>query len=784
MTYTRLATFMTMLCGIIIAYLLASAFIQWALPEYKDAPRYIVFILILPFLFMRHMRILAAHLHEWFGDLLRHAGKPIAEWLEDAPARNVAIGIIAISAVSLFLELALIRWQASLFPVFALYKNFTLLACFCGLGIGYAMTHEKQLYLPLSLPMLALTTTSLSFLRYVSNEKISGHLSVVPVREETWVATFAPFQGGPLLQALHDLPVFFLLVVTFILNVLTVLPVAQFCGKLMQRSEPLSGYGLNLLGSIGGVALLFLLSWLWIGPAAWFGLSGLLLMWYLLPAKPARLPAMVSLVIIFLVTLWPFEPLVQNIYSPYQLIQKTAKVSDGRMAILSAGSYYQKVYDLGFNNPEREKSLRKTVGYYELPFRTANPVGTVAIVGAGSGNDAAAALRLGAAEVYAVEIDPAIRALGAIYHPEHPYQNPRAHIIVNDARTFFRKTDREFDTIVYAVLDSHILLSHGSNVRLDSFVYTQEGLRDAYARLKPGGLMSLSFALPNDVMGHKIYRMLKNLQDSGPPTAVLTGYDNNNTTTFMVRKGEAPLTLPDQFLASHGLTVKTNAYVSQMNMAVDLPTDDWPFFYMSHKTYPASYVVSLLLIMALAAELVRQFLPGRAWDATLLPFFFLGAGFMLVETKAITELGLLFGNTWQVIGIAIIGVLLMGFLANLAVVKLRPRKVIIPYVLLLAFIGIGYIVAIHGGLPVGSGAFGRLSMLLLLIGPLAFSGIAFSILLDARKDVPKAMSYNLMGAMLGGLLEYNSMQFGFAALYLIAILLYAAAWATTRVRLR
>jgi hypothetical protein len=37
------------------------------------------------------------------------------------------------------------------------------------------------------------------------------------------------------------------------------------------------------------------------------------------------------------------------------------------------------------------------------------------------------------------------------------------------------------------------------------------------------------------------------------------------------------------------------------------------------------------------------------------------------------------------------------------------------------------------------------------------------------------MSLNLIGAMCGGILEYNSMYFGFRMLYLLALGLYAAA---------
>ena len=46
----------------------------------------------------------------------------------------------------------------------------------------------------------------------------------------------------------------------------------------------------------------------------------------------------------------------------------------------------------------------------------------------------------GAGHVDAVEIDPAIRDLGIQNHPEHPYQNPRVHSVINDARNFFRMT--------------------------------------------------------------------------------------------------------------------------------------------------------------------------------------------------------------------------------------------------------------------------------------------------------------------------------------------------------
>ena len=61
---------------------------------------------------------------------------------------------------------------------------------------------------------------------------------------------------------------------------------------------------------------------------------------------------------------------------------------------------------------------------------------------------------------------------------------------------------------------------------------------------------------------------------------------------------------------------------------------------------------------------------------------------------------------------------------------------------------------------------------------LFFSGLVFSTLLARTGNVSAAMASNLLGAMCGGLLEYNSMYFGFRFLYWIAIGLYAVAWVT------
>ncbi len=72
----------------------------------------------------------------------------------------------------------------------------------------------------------------------------------------------------------------------------------------------------------------------------------------------------------------------------------------------------------------------------------------------------------------------------------------------------------------------------------------------------------------------------------------------------------------------------------------------------------------------------------------------------------------------------------------------------------------------------------------MLTRPIFFSGIVFSTLLGSRGRIAGIMAVNLLGAMCGGLLEYNSMYFGFRALYVIAIVLYSLAFVWDAVALR
>ena len=91
-------------------------------------------------------------------------------FLRSFPDRYVSLAIFGSAALSLFLELAMIRWQGTVFPFFAFYKNFSLLSCFAGLGLGYWMADRERIPLNFTIPLLAWQFALMLGMRYGMSE--------------------------------------------------------------------------------------------------------------------------------------------------------------------------------------------------------------------------------------------------------------------------------------------------------------------------------------------------------------------------------------------------------------------------------------------------------------------------------------------------------------------------------------------------------------------------------------------------------------------------------------
>ena len=115
----------------------------------------------------------------------------------------------------------------------------------------------------------------------------------------------------------------------------------------------------------------------------------------------------------------------------------------------------------------------------------------------------------------------------------------------------------------------------------------------------------------------------------------------------------------------------------------------------------------------------------------------------------------------------------MAFFANLLVLKNYNIRISIVYLLILSSLLLGYYVTFLDLTNIPSFLLKILFPAILTV-PI-FSRIAFSKQLS-KKFVGIALSSNILGAIFGSLLEYNSMYFGFRSLYLLGFAMYFLAY--------
>jgi hypothetical protein len=152
--------------------------------------------------------------------------------------------------------------------------------------------------------------------------------------------------------------------------------------------------------------------------------------------------------------------------------------------------------------------------------------------------------------------------------------------------------------------------------------------------------------------------------------------------------------------------------------------------------------------------------------------FFLGAGFMLVETKAVVTMALLFGSTWVVNSVVFLAVLLMILVANLWTLRYKPAKLWPYYAGLLITLALNAVVPLDFFLGMSRGI-QVLGSCLLVFAPILFAAVIFAASFKRTNEPDRAFGVNIAGALLGGLAEYSSMLLGFQYLVLVAILFYA-----------
>jgi hypothetical protein len=351
----------------------------------------------------------------------------------------------------LFVELALIRWIGSDVVYISYFSNFVLLGSFLGIGIGFLRAKSR-------IDLFAWAPVTLAFL-------VAFILSF-PVYVDCLGSQVIYFGCKP-----NGLPIWLTLPVIFLAVAVVMASIAQGVARSFSGFEPLEAYRLDILGSLAGITAFALLSFFGAPPVAWGAVvSAVFLVLYRPSLRLIQIVALTGLIIML-----GHESLTPgDSWSPYYKVSVFAlSMRPGVHALDVNGIPHQLI--------ESMVERKRTEPVYFLPYRRleSNPLRNVLIVGAGNGGDVAIALAAGAKHVDAVEIDPRIYQIGREMNPDHPYQDSRVSVHIDDGRAFLERTRNRYDLILFALPDSLALVSGQSSLRLESYLFTLEAMTAA-----------------------------------------------------------------------------------------------------------------------------------------------------------------------------------------------------------------------------------------------------------------------------------------------------------------
>jgi len=713
------------------------------------------------------------------------------------------------SVVFLFAELVFIRWFPAQVLFLTFFTNTVLLASFIGLSLGCLAARSKRDYLSWT-PALLLccigTGAAMEWLRLTLQDVINvGNNATAP--QVVYFGTEVRVQD----VARFVIPIEIVVAFFFLLIAATLIGIGQALGRRFGAiGNPVQAYLINVGGSLVGV-LLFQVFAAALSPVWWFATVSAGLVALLLCDK-RRHPVAILLALAAPIALYIPDATSLGIirerfpvetWSPYYRINYS---SESRVIVANLIGQQTMV---GRNNPDPS---------YALPYLVNRDAGQkkfkeILIIGAGSGNDVSRALQWADSDAHvdAVEIDPVIREFGRRDHPDKPYSDPRVTTYITDGRNFLRSTAKKYDLIVYALIDSLVLHSSVSNIRLESYLFTEEAMEDVRGRLAPDGLFVMYNYFRQGWIVSRLSQTISNVFSRPPMVLSLPQRDvidadskAEGFTIFFAGPRSAtyasgfqlrgpytiPAGVPPDAATPDGFEVPAGEKQLRFSPSrVEVPaglrtaTDSWPFLYLRNPMIPSLSWRGLLAIGAVSIILLRLFgwRTGRAQltrrNGVML---LLGAGFMLLETKAVVHMALVFGSTWTVNAAVFAGLLVVILIANVFVIRRTPRRLAPFYIGLLLTLGLNAAIPLNTFLGLGS-ALSAVSACALVVSPVFFAGVIFGVVLGQQKErAEEALAFNTAGAVLGGIAETSSLLIGFQYLVLLAAVFYVTSWAMTQ----
>ncbi|MCX7017027.1 MAG: hypothetical protein NTW86_31450 [Candidatus Sumerlaeota bacterium] len=731
------------------------------------------------------------------------------------------IRLFSISFLALFFELACIRWFGSYVVFLTFFTNVVLLASFLGLSTGCLTASRKVDFINWT-PLLTLAAAAAA----VGTRLLYARLPQLVVNLGNQLSPQLVFFGAEFRHpdlASIVVPMEAIAGVFFLLVALIFLGLGQTMGRGLDRiPNRVHAYTINILGSLAGIVGFALVSVFRLSPFWWFAVSLAGCGFFLTGERWRRAGngvCIVATILFVSLAQWGALSDSRNPLAPW-LKRLAARVApsaaaDDRQTLWSP--YYRINY-----SPEKKTIAVNDIGHqqmvdigakglaYALPYSLSRdagrpPIRDALMIGAGAGNDVAAALQAGVERVDAVEIDPVIYELGERFHPNRPYQDPRVRIHLDDGRSFLKKSGQKYDLVVYALVDSLVLHSGYSSVRLESFLFTRQAFSDVKARLRDDGvfvmynyyrqgwIISRLVEMAREVFGREPLVILFPYCETIPEGAtggfamILVGdtdrlehafqtqgsywIPRTNFITHAEGTGFGPSPPADRLVGE--MARITPAAVSPSSAADIIPDDSWPFLYLKGRAIPGlslrgMAVIAVLSLLVLAGFAPRGALRLRRFNWVM---FFLGAGFMLLETRSVVHMALLFGATWVVNSIVFFAILVMILLSNLYVLLIRPKQLMWHYGALAASLVLNIIVdpGVFLGLPA---PVKTVASCLLAFLPIFFAGVIFAACFKESAEPDRDFGANIAGVVFGGLAENISMIAGFQNLLWLALAFY------------
>jgi SAM-dependent methyltransferase len=676
--------------------------------------------------------------------------------------------LILVSLLGLFLEMLMIRWISSEIRIFAYFKNFVLVACFLGFGLGCYLCRRRVQLLAMVTPLLLLALMlkvpilplrrSIAALPGLLGASVEVHVWGVPALPTSW--------WGMAVALIFVVPLFALIATAFI-------PVGQLVGSYLENApKGVAAYSVNVLASLAGIAGFTLLCFFNQPPWVWFLVAGLLAVVTFWRSSRTRIILCAAFLACTFVLATPESSNTRTYWSPYQKLTLLPAYSDGKIfayTLNTNDSWYQQIINLSpafvASQPQWFRGRPLDQNSYNMPYRFYPAPPSVLVLGSGMGNDVAAALRNGAGRVEAIEIDPLILKLGRELHFERPYQSPRVHVTVDDARSYIENSYDQFDLIVFSLLDSHTTTSHFTNIRIDNYVYTREALQRAKQLLKSDGLFIVKFQVENPWVAGRLFTLLHDTFGRDPiQFQTEGGYDTPGR--FFVSGSPERLA---KAISEPALTAYLATHGNMRMQPAIVTTDDWPYFYQHAPGLPVIVILVSIAVLVVFGWFLRQ--TSGEGERVDLHFMLLGAGFMLLEAQIVSKMALLFGTTWVVNAVVVSGLLCLIVGANLVYGAFSRISLAVAYAGLFVTLAVMYFVPMQK-LFFESWSLRAVVATLALCTPVFFAGIIFVSSFARVGFRGSALGSNLFGSLIGGLLESASLWFGLKSLTIIAAILY------------